>query len=426
MLHADYEAMVVGNLLIDSSRMDDVDLVPAEFAVQSYRAIYEAILDVGNSNQPVDVVTVAECLQAATGKNWLATLSDLAKGTAYSTSVGHYAKVVREASQRRAAAEIAERLRESVETDGMGAVDSAIRDLLALNITRRNFEHSITSALTAAVEDLDNAYLTKGGVTGVQTGLHDLDTSLGGLHPGDLIVVGARPAMGKTAFLLNIADRCNCAAGIMSGEQGHGQVGMRFIAMGSKVSVHRMRTGAVEDDDWPRITNAVSLLANRNVWLNDKPNPSLDEVLRQARKWKHQHGIDLLMIDYLQKIRGNPKQIKREQIGEAVVELKNLARDLNIPVLVLAQINREVEKRPNKRPYVSDLKESGEIEQEADQIMLLYRDEVYNEDTQDKGICEINIGKNRHGPTGTIRVIWRDEFMRFDNYAYTADRLGAA
>ena len=421
----DYEAMLVGNLMLDASRLADIDLVPSEFAVQSYRAVYEAILDVAAGSQPVDVITVAESLQKSTGKNWLTVLADLAKNTAYSSNVGHYAKVVRDSAQRRVAGEIAERLRASVDTDGMAAVDSAIRDLLSLNITRRNYEYNIKSALTLAVDDLDQAFQVGSGVTGVPTGLADLDGSLGGLHNGDLIVVGARPAMGKTAFMLNIADRCGVPVGVMSGEQGHGQVGMRFISMHSKVSVHRMRTGDVKDEDWPKITTAVCEMANRQCWINDKPNPSIDDVLRQTRKWVHQHGVKLVLIDYLQKIRGNPKLCKREQIGEAVVELKSLARDLNIPVVVLAQINREVEKRPNKRPYVSDLKEYGEIEQEADQIMLLYRDEVYNEDTPDKGMCEINIGKNRHGPTGTIRTVWREEFMRFDNYFYVADRLSA-
>lgn len=421
MLHADYEAMVVGNLLIDASRLADIDLVPAEFSVLSYRTAYEAILDVDRGNQPVDVITVAEALQKSTGKNWLPTLTDLAKNTAHSANLGHYAKVVRESAQRRAAVEIAEKLRASVEADGMEAVDEAVRSLLSLNITRRNFEHSLKTAISEAVDDLDNAFHSQGAVIGVRTGLADLDTSLGGLHAGDLIVVGARPAMGKTAFMLNIADRCNCQVGIMSGEQGSSQVGMRFISICSKVSVHRMRTGDIHDDDWPRITSAVSQLANRHVWINDKPNPSLEEVLRQARKWKHQHNIGLVLIDYLQKIRGNPRMTKREQVGEIAVELKNLARDLGIPVVVLAQVNREVEKRADKRPFVSDLKESGEIEQEADQIMLLYRDEAYNDDSKDKGICEINIGKNRHGPTGVIRCVWRSEFMRFDDYRYTSD-----
>lgn len=413
-----WESTLLANLLLEASLLPDVDLLPEEFSSSTHREIYRAILDTEAASEPVDIVTVGVRLERQTaGRNWMTVLAPMCKEAVRTGDVGYYARRVREAAQVRRAGEIAARLTENVTADGMSAVDAAVRDLIALGMTRKNHEYGIKQILMVAVDEMQRAADNPDALVGVPTGLKDLDEALGGLHPGDLIVIGARPAMGKTAWLLNVADRCDVPAGIISGEQGHNQVGFRLLSMNSKISVHHMRTGAVEEEGWPQITRAVSQMQNRQLWVNDKPNPSIDDVIRQARKWHHQNGIKLLLIDYLQKLRGDPRLSKREQIADAVVRLKELARDLEIPVLVLAQVNRDVEKRVNKRPLASDLKESGEIEQEADQILTLYRDEVYDEKTEHAGVCEVSVCKNRHGPTGIIRVIWQAECMRFENYA---------
>lgn len=420
------EATTLSTLLSDPALLLDVDLTPEEFSTAAHREIYQAILDVDSANEPVDVVTVGIRLEKQTSRNWMPILIGLCKDAVRASDVGYYARQVREHAQTRRAGEIARQLADSVAADGMAAVDAAVRDLIGLGMTRKVHEYGIKQVLSVAVDQIDEAFQNSGTLTGVPSGLEDLDKSLGGFHPGDLIVIGARPAAGKTAFMLNIADRCGVPCGIISGEQGHDQIGFRLLSMNSGVSVHHMRTGKVTDDGWPRITSAVSHMVNRSLWVNDKSNPSIDDVMRQARKWHHNNGIKILLIDYLQKLRGNPKHEKRVQVAEAAACLKELARDLQIPVVVLAQVNRGVEARANKRPMMSDLKESGEIEQEADQILTLYRDEVYDENSKDAGICEVSVCKNRHGPTGIIRVIWRADLMRFDNYAYTSDRYTGA
>jgi len=215
--------------------------------------------------------------------------------------------------------------------------------------------------------------------------------------------------------LLNLASAHEEPSGIISAEQGREQIGLRGIAINGRVSAHAMRLAKLNDHDWPKITNAVSYMKDRKIRLNDQPGISLTELVRQARQWKYQYDIKILYIDYIQRIKANKKLPKHEQVGEVAMALKELARELDIPVVALAQVNRDVEKRGDKRPNMSDLKDSGSIEQEADNIMSLYRDEVYSEDSPDKGIAEVNVLKNRHGPTGMIRVSWIAQFMIFED-----------
>ncbi len=417
------EWAVVGGLLLDNSKLAELDLVGDDFLDAKYRQVFEAVCDLVAAQEVADVITVAEKLERETGrKNWLPILGEIAKNTWSTANISSYAKIVKEEARKRRAVEIANRLRDDVGR-GLGAVDEAIRDLMQLNTTRKNYECSISQALTAAVDMMDEAAHTEGKIVGITTGLEDLDNCIGGFQNTDLYVIGARPAMGKTAFLLNCANAANVPAGIISSEQGREQVGLRLIAIDGRVSAHRMRVADLETNEWNKVTRTVSELANKRVWINDQPGPTIEQVIRQARKWKFQHDIKILYLDYIQRIKADASLPRHEQVGAIAMALKELARELEIPVVALAQVNRSVEARPNKRPYMSDLKDSGAIEQEADNIMTLYRDEVYNPESKDKGIVEIAVMKNRHGPTGLIRAVWNAEFMRFEDFE--AQRWGS-
>lgn len=414
----DAEQAVLGALLRDVSRLAEVELSADDFAHHAHAQVYATIAQLAAANEAVDSVTVAETLHRDTGKQgWLQVTGRLAKQSVSPVNAAAYAGWVRTDAQRRQAVRIAEALRQDAGADG--AVDQAIRELMALTTERRSHEYTGVQAVQAAADELDELWGSGDGrLAGVSTGWRDLDYCLGGLHSTDLVVVGARPSVGKTSWLLNLALRSQAACGIVSAEQGYVQAGQRMMAVQGRVSVHRMRIGRLKDEDWPRVTHALSAIANHRLWIYDRPAPNIDHVRRVARKWRYQYGMELLLIDYLQRIYPtNMKADRRLQVAEVTMALKELARELDIPVVVLAQVKREVESRANKRPMVSDLKEAGEIEQEADQIMLLYRDEVYDEDSPDQGIMEINIAKNRHGPCGTIRCAWLADTMRVEDLA---------
>lgn len=413
------EFAVLGGLLLENSRLAEIDLAPSDFLAGTNAAIFEAITDLIREGREADAVTVADMLERSPGKRgdgWLQRTVGMASNTPSAANIRAYAQIVREESIRRKAVAVAENLRIGLR-DGMEAVDRAIRELMLLSSPRRDHECTVKQAVTGAVDVIEKAFNAGGKLTGVPTGIADLDASLGGLQKSDLIVFGARPSVGKTAVMLNLADNAGVPVGIISGEQGRDQVGLRLIAKNGKLNAHRMRVGKVQDHEWPGIVASVAKLAGKSILINDKPNPSIDDVMRQARKWKFQYDIQALYVDYLQRIRTPemPRAPRHEQVGHIALSLKELARELDIPVLALAQVNRNVEDRANKRPNMADLKDSGSIEQEADVIGLLYRDDVYDEDSADKGIIEINIGKNRHGPTGMIRAAWIAESMLVEN-----------
>ena len=243
------------------------------------------------------------------------------------------------------------------------------------------------------------------------SGLQKLDRALGCFRNGDLIVFGARPSIGKTAVMLNFALSAKKPVGIISTEQGRVQMGARTMSIDSRVSLHKQRTAALDKSDWQNMTKCLSKMRDVKAWLNDKPSATINDILRQARKWKQLHNIGALYVDYIQHIPGDNRIPRHLQVESTVVALKNLARELDIPVVALAQVNRKVEDRTDKRPFMSDLKDSGSIEQEADQIALIYRDEVYNDPSPLQGIIEFNIAKNRHGPIGKLDAVWLGEYL---------------
>jgi len=415
------EFAVVGALLMDNSRVTEVDLDADDFCVSDYREIFDAINILVNEKKPADILTVAEHLDRSrfvADRSWLSVVGEIVNRTPSAANVVAYARIVKEEATRQRALTVAKNLELGLEEDGLESVDEAIKQLMMLSAPRKNFECTVQQAAAIAIDEIDAAYRSGGKATGVTTGLTDLDGCLGGLHNGDLNVIAARPSMGKTAALLNLADNSGVPVGIISGEQGRAQVGLRLIAKNGRLNAYRLRLGKLDDADWPRLTHSAHMLSNKHIWIYDRPNPTIEELMRQARKWKFQHGIKALYVDYIQRIRALPKSPRHEQVGYVALCLKELARELDIPVIALAQVNRSVEERENKRPSMSDIKNSGDIEQEADTIITLYREEVYSPDSyHDKGIAEWDIKKNRHGPTGMIRTVWLAESMTFENYA---------
>lgn len=424
------ERVVLGAILLDNAQLQRVQLQQRDFSVAAHGQMFEAARRMIGAGAVTDAITLAEALERETGrKDWLRIIAAVVRDCLAPSNAPTYAAVVRKSSLERQAATIGQRL----VAGGDGVIADAIRDLLELSSTSREHACHISDAVNAAMDEL--TFIVDGKPPGIRTGMKDLDEALGGMHDEDLIVVGARPAMGKTAFMLNVALAANVAVGVISGEQGRAQIGMRAFAMQGPVSLHHMRIGKLNDEEWSRVSEAIGVLKGRPIWINDGPAPTIDEVISQARAWKFHNNIGLLMIDYLQKIRGGQGQDFRLQIGDIAVQLKSLARELKIPVVALAQVKREVETRPmggdglGRMPYMSDLAEAGIIEQEADQIITLYRPEVYDDGPNYRGIAYTNICKNRHGPVGHKAVSWRGEYLKFGDLAYQElrqDRWSAA
>jgi len=426
MFSTESEQSVIGALLIADCWDRVCDLVTTEdFYSGHHKIIFQAITTMQVEGVPVDVVTLMErmekdhTLAKIGGAQYLVGLSE---GTPTAANVEAYAKVVRDRAQMREAVRIAAELRDNV--SAQGAIDEAIRQLMAITTANVNHEHTARSAVSQALDDIQAAY--DGDVHAVTTGLADVDARIGGLFPSDLVVVGARPSMGKTAFMVNLSLSAGVPAGIISSEQPARQLGARMISIVGGVNAHRMRIGKLRENEWPAVTVGTTDAAAKPIHIYDKAGPDISEVVAHARKMKHHHGIGVLFVDYIQHIRASGTKDTRSRVSTVVMALKDIARDLDIPVVALGQVNRSVEARTNKRPGMADLLESGVIEQEADLIAFLYRDEVYNEDTNDKGIAEIIFEKNRHGPIGTIRTVWIADCMRFVDIAHPAYGLQEA
>jgi replicative DNA helicase len=414
-----FERTVLGALLLDNSQLAQIQLSGTDFVSAAHRQIFDATKRMICGGSVCDALTVAELLEQETGrKDWLAMTVAMVRECLAPSNAPAYAVLVRRDSISRQATAIAERLGQEPTQE---VIDSSIRDLMALSATQKDFTcHQIDAAQEAIAEMM---LATEGRLSGVSSGIRDLDESLGGFHAGDLIVVGARPAMGKTAFMLNLAAAAGKGVGIISGEQGRAQIGMRQLAINGDLSLHRMRTGVLENHEWERITKTMMVMKDRPVWIYDKPRPSIDDVVRQARAWKFNQDIKILMVDYLQMLTGGNGESFRLKVGDIAAQLKCLARELEIPNIVLAQVNREVEKRPmgsdgmGRMPYMADFAESGIIEMECDVGITLYRPEVYEDLPQYRGIAFANICKNRHGPVGFKGIAWRGEYLQFGDLA---------
>lgn len=422
------ERQVLLTAMSRASSLPDMPLMARHFASEQHAALWETIQALEADSKPTDPVSVADVLEQS-GRRSLAVLAmeiAASRDIAPSSNAAYPAGILLTAWRDRESVRIGQELASDASRREEGCVDRAIAALMALHAQDESHEHTAASAMRAAWQQVVAAKERGGRLVGVPTGLTSLDNSLGGFHDGDLIVVGARPAMGKTGLLLGMTEAAarTGEAGLITGEQPHEQVGLRWMAAGSGVSLGRLRAGKLfDDDDWRSAARAVSDFSALPIRMLDRSSPDIAEVIRVARRWKHQHGIRALYVDYLQRIEmaALARSPKHERVGAVARALKNLARDLRIPVVVLAQVNREAE---GERPQMKHLADSSEIEKEADQIMMLWRD--LSDPKAETSPAEINVVKNRHGNIGTVHCLWHGASTSFVDRASSRDEEMAA
>lgn len=388
-------------------------LEPEHFANFANQQAWMAMLDIRRQKQLTDLITVSDYLNhKEPSVNWIALLGTAAKEClTQNTAEGHIQKIKSSWRDR----EISRIGQQMVSETGKD-LNLYIKELMSLNQTEKKYLHSFVEAADDGFAEIES--VMSGKQKTISTGLFDVDEIMGGLHNSDLIIVAARPAMGKTAFLLNMAAANTNRPLVFSTEQSRIQAAQRLFSIYGDVANHKIRTGKLEDEDLLNLTKAVAKISESNGWIYDKSGPYMSEIESTARECYQNHGITAIYLDYLQRIKHeNPKLPRHEQVGDVAMRLKELARELNVPVVALAQVSRKCEDRTDKRPQMGDIKDSGTIEQEADSILTLYRDEVYFDDSQDKGLCEVDFKKNRHGGTGMIRVAWDAPVMKFKNLA---------
>lgn len=418
------EQSVLGGLMLVPEALAKVSLEPEDFYRRDHQVIYRAICDLDRKGQPFDTVTLMEHFESTRQDVDHSYLIGLAANIPSAANIAAYAAIVRDKSVLREAIAIASALvNDGFNTSGRDTaelVDAAIGSLMALAKQESRHEFTMAQAVTAAFHDMHEAYQAGGAIRGVPSGFGRVDKRLGGFHPGDLVVIGARPAMGKTALLINLAEAAaekgHCV-GMISGEQSFTQVGQRAMSRSSGVAAERMRSGDLEEEEWPYLQDAIVRLKKHQFHIYDRSAPTLDETRRVLRRWKQEHGMSAAYIDYAQRIRIPKAQSRVDEVAEVARGLKEIARDLDVPVIALAQVVKGVDSREDKRPTMSDLANSDDLVREADVIAMLYRDEVYHEDSRDKGVAEFNVEKNRHGPCGQFRLAWKAETMRFGDLA---------
>ncbi|HEB96207.1 MAG TPA: replicative DNA helicase [Sedimenticola thiotaurini] len=428
------EQSVLGGLMLDNAAWDQVadKLVEADFYRREHQLIFRAAAALAERSQPFDVVTLSEelehqgRLEEAGGLAYLATL---AKDTPSAANIGAYAGIVRERSVMRQLIRVGTEIADSgFQPEGRGSAElldlaeSRVFEIAEQGARGQGGFEPLKDLLTKAVDRIETLFASDEPITGLSTGFTDLDRMTSGLQPADLVVVAGRPSMGKTTFAMNIAENVAIKSGrpvaVFSMEMPGDSLAMRMMSSLGRIDQHRVRTGKLEDDEWPRLTSAVSILAEAKMYIDDTPALSPTEVRARARRLMREHGdLGMIMIDYLQlmQVPGGSEN-RTNEISLISRSLKALAKELNVPVVALSQLNRSLEQRTNKRPIMSDLRESGAIEQDADVVIFIYRDEVYNEDSPDKGMAEIIIGKQRNGPIGTIKLTFLGQYTKFENY----------
>ncbi|MDE2118564.1 MAG: replicative DNA helicase [Betaproteobacteria bacterium] len=433
------EQSVLGGILLDASAWDKiVDLISErDFYRFEHRLIYRHIAYLTDRAKPVDVITVAESLESNAELDkagGLAYLGSLAQNVPSAANIRRYAEIVRERAIMRQLAEVGSDIATSAYNPAgrdagqlLDEAESRVFEIAEAGERGRQGFVPIPPLLTKVVERIETLYGrdNSSDVTGIATGFTDLDSMTSGMQPGELIIVAGRPSMGKTAFAINIAEHVALEGAkpvaIFSMEMGGTQLAMRMIGSVGLLNQHTLRTGRLEDDDWSRMTHALGRLNDAPIFIDETAALNAMELRSRARRLHRQNdGLGLIVVDYLQLMSApssKASENRATEISEISRSLKALAKELHVPVMALSQLNRSLEQRPNKRPMMSDLRESGAIEQDADLILFIYRDEVYNPDSPDKGKAEIIIGKQRNGPIGKVELTFRGEYTRFDNYA---------
>ena len=428
------EQSVLGGLMLENGAWDQVaDRVgERDFYRREHQQIFHAIAALAERGRPFDVVTLAEELDHKGELNnagGFAYLGALANDTPSAANIRAYADIVREHSVIRQLIRIGTEIADSgYRPEGRRVpelLDSAEQKVF--EIAQQKSRDSagfvpIKSLLTKAVNRIELLYERDEPITGVSTGFNDLDEMTSGLQPADLVVIAGRPSMGKTSFAMNIAEnvaiKSQLPVAVFSMEMPGESLTMRMMSSLGRIDQHRVRTGRLQDEEWPRLTSAVSLLAEAPIYIDDMAALTPTEVRARARRLAREAGgLGLIVIDYLQLMQAPSEgETRATEISIISRSLKALAKELNVPVIALSQLNRNLEQRPNKRPVMSDLRESGSIEQDADLVVFIYRDEVYNEESPDKGIAEIIIGKQRNGPIGTVRLTFLGQYTKFENF----------
>jgi replicative DNA helicase len=419
------EQSVLGGMMLTPAAYDLVaDLIREDdFFSRKHRVLFRAIVDLAEKGLPFDAVTIGEWLMTKDMDDMVGGASyvvELANATPSAANIKAYAAIVREkAILRRIINASMEAAARAFEPDATPALlDDVIANLMAVQGGNETAEVTLRAAEHAAWDDARAAYDRGGAIAGITTGLVDMDDITGGWHDSDLNIVGGRPGMGKTAALVGCvmaAARSGKRVGVISAEMSAPQFGVRSLASSAQVAGRGFRTGQFEDEEWSRILKAITANNSLPVTILDRSRPSIYEVARTARRWKKQGRLDVLFVDYIQRLTARGEK-RNERIGEIAVGLKTIARDLNIPVIALSQVNREVERRTNKVPTMSDLSDSSELEKEADSVALLYRHGYYEPDCKEPNRVEIHFDKNRHGPVGSLEVLWLPASMAFVNY----------
>lgn len=428
------EQSVIGSMLMDQEAIvvASEKLNEEDFYNSRFRSLFSAIVDLYHAGKPADLVTLADKLREKNVPEEVSSIefiSSIISSVPTSAHAGHYADIVKEKSFLRSLIRVTENITNQCYGDStditelINDTEKSIMDVVQGRTTAEDFT-PISQIALDTLESIQSAAMSTGDVTGISTGFRDLDYRTAGLQPSDLILIAARPSMGKTAFALNIAEYVamvnKIPTAIFSLEMSKIQLAKRLISMNSKVDSQHIRTGTLEDDEWAKITESSIILGESALVIDDTANISIQELRSKCRKIKMEKGnLGLIIIDYLQLMSGGSgnKNISRQQeISDISRSLKGLARELNCPVIALSQLSRKVEEREDKRPILSDLRESGAIEQDADIVMFLYRDEYYNKDASEKkGVTELIIGKQRNGPTCTVELKWLGQYTKFAN-----------
>ncbi|KMV74179.1 replicative DNA helicase [Rosenbergiella epipactidis] len=431
------EQSVLGGLMLDNERWDNVSerVVAEDFYSRPHRLIFSEMHRLLEQGQPIDLITLSESLELRGElelSGGFAYLAELAKNTPSAANIGAYADIVRERAVVREMISVANEIADAgfdpqgrSSEDLLDLAESSVFKIAEKRANKNEGPQNIEQILEATINRIEALVSTPhDGVTGVDTGYQDLNKKTAGLQGSDLIIVAARPSMGKTTFAMNLCENAAMLQDkpvlIFSLEMPSEQLMMRMLASLSRVDQTKIRTGQLDDEDWARISATMGiLLEKKNIFIDDASGLTPTEVRSRARRiYRENNGLSMIMIDYLQLMRVPALTENRTlEIAEISRSLKALAKELNVPVVALSQLNRSLEQRADKRPVNSDLRESGSIEQDADLIMFIYRDEVYHENSDLKGIAEIIIGKQRNGPIGTVRLTFNGQWSRFDNYA---------
>lgn len=427
------EQSVIGGLLLSEQAWDEVAgrINEEDFYREDHRLLFRGLADLADTSQPRDLVTLTEWLRSrdllekAGGGTYLGNLAADIPGAA---NIRAYADIVRERSIMRQLIRAGDSITSmGFDTQGQSAADlleTAEKEIFSIaERGRRGGEGpmGLNALLTKAVNRIEKLVSQEGSFSGVPTGLAEFDKMTNGLQPADLLILAGRPSMGKTSFAMNIVENVaikeKVPAAVFSLEMSAEQLVIRMISSWGRIDQTRLRSGRLNEDDWPKITSAIGIMnENAKLFIDDTPALSPGELRARARRLKREHDIGLVVVDYLQLMQvPGTKENRTNEISEISRSLKALAKELDVPVIALSQLNRQLEQRDNKRPRMSDLRESGGIEQDADVIIFVYRDEVYNEDSDDKGVAEIIIGKQRNGPLGTARTAFLSHFTRFEN-----------